>query len=99
MARGWSAPTPSGFRLLHAQTVHKLADVGKGWHIGTTAAAAAAAGCVAVERPVADKRQAIGQYERVNGVDVVLAGDFVLGISPPDHHRDSNMVKRNAGLL
>ena len=46
--------------LLHSQTVHELMGVGKCRYGCTATATAAASGCIAVERPEADKRQAIG---------------------------------------
>src|SRR5438046_10611814 len=90
--------TPLLVRLWHAQAVHILFRVGKGWHGRTATAAAATSGCVAVKGPEPGSRQAVGFDEGVNGVNVVQAGDLVLGISLPDHHGDSNVVEGDAGL-
>src|SRR5690348_8891624 len=91
---------PSVSRLLLAQTVHELAGVGE-WRV--VGAVAGGAVCtrrrIAIERPETRCRQAVGSHETVNGVDVVQAGDFVLGVGLSRILGQTNMVERDAGLL
>src|SRR5436309_6066095 len=97
-AAGFSADAIFNSWLWHAQAVHIFVSVGESWHSGAATAAAATSGRVAVKRPEPGSRQAVGFHERVNGVNVVQAGDLVLGISLADHHGDANVVKGDAGL-
>src|SRR5262249_13820590 len=86
-------------RLVHAQTIHVLPGVFERCYPIAITAAAAGSGRIAVERPETRDRKTVGDHKRVNRVDVLQAGNFILGISPPDHHCDSDMVEGNTGLL
>src|SRR5215475_15212216 len=86
-------------RLLYAQTTHVPPGIFERCYPITITAAAAGAGRIAVERPETRDRKTVGDHKRVNRVDVLQAGNFILGISPPDHHCDSDMVEGNTGLL
>src|SRR5438309_11978935 len=72
--------------------------ISKGRIRGATTRAAAGAGRVAIESPEARSRQMVGDHESIHRIDVLQACDLVLGIGLSDHHCESDMCKRYAGL-
>src|SRR5436305_12427384 len=84
--------------LWHAQAVHVLMRISKGRIRGATTRAAAGAGRVTIESPEARSRQMVGDHESIHRVDVLQACDLVLGIGLSNHHRESDMSERYAGL-
>src|SRR5579864_7717882 len=84
--------------LWHTQAVHVLVRVSKGGIRGAAAGTAAGAGRVTIERPETRGRQVVGDHESIHSIDVLQACDLVLGIGLPDHHGDSDMSERYAGL-
>src|SRR5689334_15298582 len=86
------------YRLWHTQAVHVLMRICKGGIRGAAAGTAAGAGRVTIERPETRGRQVIGDHESIHGIYVVEARDFVLRIGLPDHHCESDVSERYAGL-
>src|ERR1044071_10307430 len=84
--------------LWHTQAVHVLMRICTGGIRGAAAGTAAGAGRVAIERPETRGRQVVGDHESIHRVYVVQARDLVLGIGLPNHHCDSDMSERYAGL-
>src|SRR5690349_2957098 len=84
--------------LWHTQAVHVLMRIGKGGIRGAATRTAAGAGRVTIERPETRGWQVVGDHESIHGIDVLQACDLVLSIGLPDHHCESDMSERYAGL-